>query len=220
MSNSELHLISHTLCPYVQRSVIVLTEKGIPFKRTDIDLADKPKWFKQISPMGKVPLLSVKDKALFESAVICEYLDETTPGSLHPTEPLEKARHRSWIEFGSGILNSIGALYNAKTAEEFESKRIEIKNKFQQLEGEIKTGRYFDGEKFHLIDAVFGPIFRYFDVFENFVDLSIFDKLSKVNTWRESLQKRKSVESAVSDEYSELLTKFLIERNSYLSSQI
>jgi glutathione S-transferase len=50
-------LVSHHLCPYVQRAAIVLTEKGVSFKRTLIDLDNKPDWFKAISPLGKVPLL-------------------------------------------------------------------------------------------------------------------------------------------------------------------
>ena len=38
----KLTLISHDLCPYVQRAVIALTEKGVPFERRDVDLANKP----------------------------------------------------------------------------------------------------------------------------------------------------------------------------------
>ena len=101
MEQQHFHLISHALCPYVQRSVITLEEKDIRYTRTDIDLANKPVWFKQKSPMSKVPLLLVDDDyVLFESAVICEYLDEVTIDSIHPTNSLEKAQHRAWIEFG------------------------------------------------------------------------------------------------------------------------
>ena len=74
---AALKLISHKLCPYVQRAVIALTEKGVPFERIDIDLANKPDWFLKISPLGKTPVLVVGDKAIFESAVILEYLEET-----------------------------------------------------------------------------------------------------------------------------------------------
>ena len=42
---APLKLISHKLCPYVQRAVIALTEKGVAFERIDIDLANKPDWF-------------------------------------------------------------------------------------------------------------------------------------------------------------------------------
>src|SRR3989337_1446247 len=100
----HLRLISHKLCPYVQRAVIVATEKGIEFERVDIDLADKPDWFLAISPTGKVPLLEVTETdgskhVLFESAVIAEYLDEIGGGErLLPADPLLRARERAWVE--------------------------------------------------------------------------------------------------------------------------
>ena len=108
-----LKLISHKLCPYVQRAVIALTEKGVPFERIDIDLASKPDWFLKISPLGKVPLLLVEtedgEAALFESNVICEYIEETQAGAkLHPRDALERAQHRAWMEFGSTILSDMG----------------------------------------------------------------------------------------------------------------
>src|SRR5206468_4483588 len=71
---AQLRLISHKLCPYVQRAVIALTEKGVAFERIDIDLANKPDWFVPISPLGKTPVLQVGAVPIFESAVILEYL--------------------------------------------------------------------------------------------------------------------------------------------------
>ncbi|WP_231997046.1 glutathione S-transferase N-terminal domain-containing protein [Pseudomonas arsenicoxydans] len=57
MPHAQLTLISHPLCPFVQRAAIVLLEKNVPFERVDVDLAAKPDWFLALSPMGKVPLL-------------------------------------------------------------------------------------------------------------------------------------------------------------------
>src|SRR4051812_45459026 len=91
-----LTLISHHLCPYVQRVAIVLQEKGLSFERIDIDLADKPDWFLRVSPLGKTPVLLVDGEAIFESAVICEYLDDSVAPRLHPTPVLARARHRGW----------------------------------------------------------------------------------------------------------------------------
>jgi glutathione S-transferase len=73
----SLHLISHALCPYVQRAAISLTEKGVTFERTDIDLSNKPDWFLAISPLGKTPVLVVDGTPIFESAVILEYLEDS-----------------------------------------------------------------------------------------------------------------------------------------------
>lgn len=44
MKQSKLTLISHALCPFVQRAAIVLGEKDVPFERINIDLVDKPDW--------------------------------------------------------------------------------------------------------------------------------------------------------------------------------
>ena len=74
---SRITLVSHALCPYVQRAAIVLMEKGITFERRDVDLKNKPAWFIALSPLGKTPVLQVGDEAIFESAVICEYRDCT-----------------------------------------------------------------------------------------------------------------------------------------------
>src|SRR5437762_3035563 len=134
----RLKLISHTLCPYVQRAVIALTEKGVAFERIDIDLAHKPDWFLAISPLGKTPVLQVGDVAIFESAVILEYLEETQPNPLHPSDPLARAEHRAWIEFGSAILNDIWGLYMAGNEAAFNAKTAALKSKFTRVESRLK----------------------------------------------------------------------------------
>ena len=63
-----LTLVSFDLCPYVQRAAIALAEKGVAFERRTVDLANRPAWFTEISPLGKVPLLMVGGAVLFESA--------------------------------------------------------------------------------------------------------------------------------------------------------
>ena len=93
-NKQQLTLISHKLCPYVQRAVIALQELGIEYRRIDIDLANPPDWFKRLSPLGKVPLLLIDDETvLFESAVIAEYVNDIGAAVLLPTDPIEKARH-------------------------------------------------------------------------------------------------------------------------------
>lgn len=220
MSMLDLQLVSHHLCPYVQRAVITLLEKEIPHQRIYIDLSDKPDWFQLISPLGKVPLLKIEDEVLFESAVICEYLDEITPNSLHPNNPLQKAKHRSWIEFGSSILNSIAGFYNAPNQATFDSKKDELIQKFMWIEQNLSNNPYFSGQEFSLVDATYGPIFRYFDVFEKVANVSIFSNMLKVQAWRQNLQGRPSIQQAVTGDYPERLLTFLKRRNSYLSTMI
>jgi glutathione S-transferase len=162
---SGLTLVSHALCPYVQRAAIVLKEKGVAFERVDVDLAHKPAWFLRLSPLGKTPVLQVGGEALFESAVICEYLDETFPPRLHADDALVRARERAWMEFGSAVLNGIAVLYNAADDAALERAQAALRTRFEQLEAVLdETGPWFAGQRFGLVDAVFGPVFRYFDV--------------------------------------------------------
>jgi glutathione S-transferase len=216
----KLKLISHTLCPYVQRSQITVLEKQIPCDREYIDLANKPDWVLKISPLGKVPLLLVDDEVLFESAVICEYLDEITPDSLHPADALTKAKHRSWIEFGSNLLAKIAGFYSAKDEETFEAKRLDLMANLELLEATLDQAPYFAGENFSLIDAVYAPIFRYFVAFDRYQNFGFSDRTPKVNAWREVLLQRPSVQQAVPENYYDLLDEFLQKRSSILTAII
>lgn len=211
-----MRLISHNLCPYVQRAAIVMLEASIPFERIDIDLSNKPDWFLKLSPLGKTPVLDVDGTALFESQVIAEYLYETAAPDLHPADPLERARQRSWIEFGSATLNAIAGLYNAADEATFEVKRQDIRSKLERLEGEI-AGPYFEGDTFRLIDGVWATVMRYFDVIEEKLPLGLTDGLARVAAWRTHIMQRPSVKAAVSDQYPELLRGFLHRRGSYIS---
>jgi glutathione S-transferase len=217
---TQLTLVSHVLCPYVQRAAIVLIEKGVPFIRRDIDLANKPEWFLAISPLGKTPVLLADDVPVFESAVICEYLEDVFAPRLHPEDPLQRARHRGWIEFGSSVLSAIGTFYSARDETALQQAVSGLRKKFEQLEATLGSGPFFDGERFSMVDAVFGPVFRYFDAFDRIHDFGFFSDLPKVQAWRAALALRPSVKAAVREDYGDLLMTFLKRRGSALSTRI
>ena len=218
----NLELVSHVLCPYVQRAAIALAEKGVAFTRTTIDLDAKPEWFTAISPLGKVPLLRVTppggDAAvLFESNVICEWIEETQPGPrLHPEDALARARHRAWMEFGSAILSDIYGLETTRDATVFAAKRSAVTAKFARVEAALGDGPYFAGAAFGLVDAVFGPVFRYFDTFDTIADLGVFAATPKLRAWRVALGARESVRDAVGRDYPDLLRAFLQRHQAHL----
>ncbi len=222
MTEARLILVSHHLCPYVQRAAIPLVEKGVPFERRTIDLAAKPDWFLALSPLGKVPLLLVRqpdgsEVVLFESAVICEYLEDTeTSTPLHPADPLARAQHRGWMEFGSSILGDLWGFETAKDAGTYEAKREALIDKFARVEAALGDGPFFAGETFSLVDAVFAPIFRYFDTFDTITPTGVFDGLAKVARWRTALAARQSVKDAVAEDYPARLRVFLEQHDAWL----
>jgi glutathione S-transferase len=207
--SAPLVLVSHALCPYVQRAAIVLAEKGVGFERRDIDLADKPAWFLRVTPLGKTPVLLVDGAPVFESAVICEYLDETLTPRLHPVDPLRRAQHRGWMEFGSQVLNEIAGFYSAIDDLALQQKAAVLRTRFEQLERALGDGPWFGGTTFGLVDAVFGPVFRYFDVFDELGEAGLWSDLPLLQRWRAALSARPSVRNAVAADYPQRLRAFV-----------
>lgn len=212
-------LISNPLCPYTQRAAIQLGEKGLSFDRVYIDLADKPAWFLQLSPLGKVPVLRHGEATVFESAVICQYIEEVAPAlPLLPAGPAARARHRAWAEFASAVVGDVFAFYSAPDAALFERKCHDLATRFRTLEQQLGDGPWFGGADFGLVDAAFAPIFRLFDSFDEIGDFGIFDGLARVPAYRARLAARASIRQAVVADYGERFRHYLSTRGSRLSS--
>lgn len=217
---TDFELISNVLCPYTQRAAIQLAEKGLGFRRTYIDLAHKPDWFSKVSPLGKVPVLRVGDAAVFETAVICEYIEEVSPPApMWPEALLDRARHRAWAEFASALIADVFGFYMAPDATAFDRRRVDLAGRFARLEQGLgdASGPYFAGDRFGLVDAAFAPVFRLFDTFEALGDFHFFDGLGKVPAYRRQLAGRPSVRGAVVADYGDVFLQYLSERGSHLA---
>lgn len=220
MSESILKLISHPLCPFVQRAAIVLLEKGVAFERIDVDLTAKPDWFMALSPTGKVPLLLVgrpdgSEVVIFESMVICEYLEETQSGApMYPQDALLRARLRSWIEFAGSALSDAWQFLHATDRLTAEARQAALRTKLEKLEAELGAGPYFDGPIFGMADAVFAPMFRYFGILDPAVSHPVFHELPRVDAWRSALAARPSVIQAVGTDYALRLREHLHQQRS------
>lgn len=197
-------LISFKLCPFVQRSTITLEEKGIPYAIEYIDLSAKPAWFLELSPTGNVPVLLVDDAGertvLVESAVINEYLDEVTPGSLLPSDPLKKAQQRMMIEFASAAMVDQYRISIAAEQAELDKHRAELHRKLQRFE-QHALGSFYAGDAFSLVDAATIPLLVRAGWLEEIMpELDLFAGLPKVRAWHDAAIARPSVQrSAVAD---------------------
>ncbi len=210
-------LVSFKLCPYVQRSVITLEYKGVDYDIRYIDLGDPPDWFLDVSPLGKVPLLMVADQVIFESAVINEYLDEVNPPSLHPTDPVQRAVHRAWIEYASEL---IGAQFNMLTADQeahFEERAKKMRHLLKRLESVLGDGPFFSGESFALIDAAYAPLFTRMDLFQTRREAGLMKDLPKLRQWAQNLEALPAVRNSVVDDFEPRFFSFFAERSQYLA---
>ncbi|MGM4988506.1 glutathione S-transferase family protein [Tardiphaga sp. 841_E9_N1_2] len=224
MTEQNLTLVSHPLCPFVQRAVIVLLEKRVAFDRVNVDLSAKPDWFLALSPTGKVPVLKVRqpngeDAILFESVVICEYLNETQGGAaMYPDDALLRARHRAWIEFATQTFTEGWQFLHAKDMATADAKRAAFHDRLSKIEAELGDGPYFAGPDFGLVDAVYAPLFRYFGIIDPEVADPIFAGLPRVMAWRASLAERPSVKNAVIDTYPDLFLDHLRQQGAMIAA--
>jgi glutathione S-transferase len=211
-----LELVSFAICPFVQRAVIVLKEKGVDFDITYIDLENRPEWFKKISPFGKVPLLKVDEEVLFESAIINEYLDEVYPPMLHPENPLERAKHRGWIEFGSNLLFDQFKAVMATNEDAFQQQCEVLGGSFARLAQEVSDGPYFMGDRFSLLDAAYAPFFMRFKILERHRE-DLTDLMpTKLAAWGKSLLARESVKDSVVDDFEARFVNFGKSKDSFI----
>lgn len=223
MSQTQLTLISHPLCPFVQRVAIVLHEKGIAFERVNVDLHHKPDWFLAMSPTGKVPLLKVlhadgRESVLFESVAICEYVEDVQPSpALHPQDALLRAQHRAWIEFASATLTDGWGFLNASESETAGAKATAFRMKLERFEADMAIGPYFAGEGFSMVDAAMAPVFRYFDILGFEPVHPVFDGLKRVADWRRVLARRPSIQAAVPEDYAPLFRMHLQDKRALLA---
>lgn len=215
MSTTKPELVSFKLCPFVQRSVIVLKEKEVDYDITYINLMEPPEWFKEISPLGKVPLLKVNGTVLFESAVIMEYLDEINPPSLHPADPLQKAQNKAWNEFASTLLETqFRMVIGAKDETGCDAAEKELKEKLALLEPLIQ-GDYFNGDKFALTDAAYAPFFMRLNLLEQWHPMGLLNGQPKVKAWSANLMQRDTVKDSVVDGFAELYRGFISGRDGF-----
>ncbi len=215
--SDKLKLVTSKLSPYGHRVEMVLIEKNIPYEKENIVLAEKPDWFINDAPLGKVPLLYVGEKALFESIAICEYLEDAfLENPLHPQDPLQKAWHRAWMEVSTGILSGTFGMVFSQNQKEFDEKKLETVLRIAAIDKHLKFSPYFDGDKFSLVDACLASALKPLTFIDQKFTLEIFDRYKNAATYVENAVARGSLHKSLPDDYEELFKGLIQRKNSHL----
>jgi len=173
-------------CPYVARVRIVLAEKGIEYETVEIDLSDRPAWYYEKNPTGRVPTIEEDDgPPLPESVVIMEFLEERYPEPpLLPVDPADRAAVRLLI-FRDDELTS--PYYALRRGEDGAAEQLDAAlARFDSLLGEQA---YLGGAEYGLADIALVPWFlRARDMLG--VDL---DGFPAVGDWLGRLEERPAI---------------------------
>jgi len=196
---ADVEIISSQTCPFAQRTRMALIEKGIDFDLTEIDLNDKPDWFLEISPYGKVPVVRHNGAVIFESAVINEYLEEVFPGRpLMPADPLRRAQARIWIDFANvRFTPHVYKLMMAQDADAqaFQAERLTQAMLMMEHEGlgKLGDGSYWMGDDISLVDLTFLPHMQRVGVLTHYRDFRIPDECVLLKGWLQLMGQRPAV---------------------------
>ncbi|KAK3362602.1 glutathione S-transferase [Lasiosphaeria hispida] len=167
-----LKLYGGWFCPFVQRAWIVLVEKGIGHQYVEINPYHKAPEFLALNPRGLVPTLAVpptegrkETKPLYESSVVCEYLDEAYPEQgprlLPVGDVYERARCRLWMDHvASRVVPGFYRLmqHTPEKAEGIDEVRRGFHEQLKAFVREMdEGGPWFLGDRFSLVDIMLAP---------------------------------------------------------------
>ena len=214
---SAIKLVTSKLSPFGHRVEMCLIEKKISYEKVDVDLANKPDWFVQDSPLGKAPIIYGNGRPLFESIAICEYLEEAFPDiQLHSKDVYTRAWHRGWMEFSNGLISSIFGIAFATDQKTLDEKLDEARKKIKNLEKYLTAEPFFGGGHFSLIDVCFATAFTPAMVIRANYGIEIFDEGGRTDKYIQKLIERESFDKVVPDDYDNVFEDFLARKNSHL----
>ncbi|HSN00003.1 MAG TPA: glutathione S-transferase N-terminal domain-containing protein [Rudaea sp.] len=111
-SRTVLTLYSSNDDAQCHRVRLVLAAKGVVYDLVPVTAKNPPEDLLDLNPYNSVPTLVDRDLVLYDTGVICEYLDERYPHPpLMPVDPLSRARlrlatvriERDWLPFVAQI---------------------------------------------------------------------------------------------------------------------
>ncbi|KAL3523765.1 hypothetical protein ACH5RR_016599 [Cinchona calisaya] len=136
-------------CPFCQRVTMTLELKKVPYKLILINTDDKPQWFLEVNPEGKVPVIKFDDKWIADSDVIVGIIEEK-----YPEPPLSAPPDVSSV--GSKVLPSFVKFLKSKDPNDGTEQAL--LEELKALDEHLKShGPYVNGEKISAVDLSLAP---------------------------------------------------------------
>jgi stringent starvation protein A len=157
-TRTVLTLYSARDCVHCHRVRMALAAKGVTYDHVLVDLDDPPEDLLDLNPYNSVPTLVDRDLVLYDTSVICEYLDERYPHPpLMPVDPLSRARLRlaivrienDWLTLVDGIEAG------GKAAD---AARKSLREDLVKNAGAFKASRFFLSPEISLADCALAPL--------------------------------------------------------------
>ncbi|CAL0316251.1 unnamed protein product [Lupinus luteus] len=208
---ADVKLLGFWSSPFVHRVIWALKFKGISYEYIEVERHGKSRLLLQSNPVyNKVPVLIHRGKAIAESTVILEYIEETWPHNpLLPKDVHEKALARFWIKFGEDSIASIIDLFLGPIKDEQE-RAIAITKAQEALtvieEQGLGDKKFFGGNNIGLVDIVYGCLSHWLEGLEEIVGWKLIetDKFPRLHAWTQNFKQVPVIKENLPD-YGNLL---------------
>ncbi|MBI1224543.1 MAG: hypothetical protein GC192_04850 [Bacteroidetes bacterium] len=211
---TNFELISHHLCPFLHRSVILLERKGLKkdmdFKVTYVPVYDFPKWLFELSPKGNTPILKMEDSSvLLRSLPINAYFDETISPSFLPENAFERAKHRSLILSCGDLLDTMRMVYTTKDKALMDSSIDKIFSLLKDIEYELNLISQKNGmDEVQMVECAFASFFTVLLNFDRIRDDEKWNELKDIRNYADKLITDPTVQNSKCPNYNDEFDKF------------
>jgi glutathione S-transferase len=169
----DLVIYGSPISPFVRKAAGVCMAKDVPYEVEAVNVFDPPQWFRDISPMKRIPVLRDRSVAeegvagtLPDSSAICAYIEKKHPApALYPEDPMAYGEALFIEEFadtslamagGLGIFRPIFFAISKGEAPGLEKARDAWANQlppiFDVLEARLGGRAYFAGDALSIAD--------------------------------------------------------------------
>jgi glutathione S-transferase len=172
MSHKRLTLIGSLSSPFVRKARIVAAEKKVEYTWEQQNPWDSSTSVPEVNPLGKIPVLVLDDgTALYDSSVICEFLDAASPiGKLIPADHRERIEVRRWETLADGVLDAgvLARLEGARPLDErspswIERQMAKVTRGLDAMERDLGPQPFCCGKNLTLADVAVGACLGWLD---------------------------------------------------------
>ncbi len=196
-----MKLFASPASPFARKVRVALSEKRIDVEIVPVDVSSPDHLAMAHNPLGKIPVLLLDDgTAVYDSAVIVEYLDTVTPvGRLIPEDPRPRMLVKRWEALADGLMDAAVAVVmegrrpvNEQSPAALERQRGKMRRALAQMAADLGERAYCFGESFTLADAAVVCALAYLDL--RFPDWGWREEHPVLSRLADRMERRKSFE--------------------------
>lgn len=157
--------------PYVRKARVLMHEKKLRCEFVPEDPWPEDSRISTRNPFGKVPALEIEpNNYLFDSPLVCHYLDHVDGKSLTPRDPAGYWQAQWWQALAQGILDATVARLletrrpqDKQMPEKIAREEARIHRAVATAEGRFKGGAHLVGGALSIADLMMGVALQYVD---------------------------------------------------------